>query len=89
MSEPFEVYVTKYALTVGIERLTVRYRLVPTMVIAMDHRYGSVFRDEGREWHRTIDSAVARAETMRKAKLASLRKSIAKLEGMTFGEPQS
>ena len=38
----------------------------------------------GKDWHRTPESALARAEEMRKAKIASLKKSIAKLEAMTF-----
>ena len=38
----------------------------------------------GAEWWPTREDAVARAESMRRAKLASLRKSIAKLEKMVF-----
>lgn len=37
----------------------------------------------GREWHRTKEAAIARAEEMRAGKIASLRKQIAKLEKLT------
>jgi hypothetical protein len=44
------------------------------------------YHSEGIEWHRTESSAIARAEEMRLAKIASLKKQIAKLEKMKFGE---
>jgi hypothetical protein len=46
-----------------------------------EHNYA---HGEGRQWHRTQESALARAESMRKAKIASLRKSIARLEALSF-----
>jgi hypothetical protein len=42
------------------------------------------FHGEGCEWHRAEDSAIARAEKMRLAKIKSLRKSIKKLESLSF-----
>jgi rubrerythrin len=45
------------------------------------------FIGEGREWHRTWESAAKRAEKMRVAKIAALRAQIARLETMTFTEP--
>lgn len=39
---------------------------------------------EGKEWHRTRESAVARAEVMREAKIASLKKAISRLEKLRF-----
>jgi len=41
---------------------------------------------EGNDWHRSAKQALERAEDMRKKKIASLRKSIAKLEAMNFDE---
>jgi hypothetical protein len=80
------IYSTKYALTLGIAKLEASTTSVPDMV-----RVGlpgiHCLHGEGREWHRTWASALARAEQMRKAKLASLRKSIAKLESLQFKEP--
>ena len=39
---------------------------------------------EDKEWHRTRESAAARAEVMRKAKIASVRKQLARLEALRF-----
>lgn len=36
------------------------------------------------QWHPSLENAKIRAEEMRKAKIASLQKQIAKLEKMTF-----
>jgi len=38
----------------------------------------------GQEWHRTKGAAVVRAETMRHAKIAALRKQIARLEKLKW-----
>lgn len=91
MSEVFEGYVTKYALTAGILKrpLETSWETSGGTVMAKDRSdpLGAFYHGEGREWHRTWEGAVARAEEMRKAKLASLRKSIAKLERMTWEPP--
>lgn len=39
---------------------------------------------EGKDWHRTRKSAVARAEAMRKDKIASVKKQLARLEALRF-----
>lgn len=41
-------------------------------------------RGDGMEWHRTREGASARAEVMRKAKIASVRKQLARLEALRF-----
>ena len=77
-----KAYVTKYALTVGIERLEGEVEGGMFMVIRngfMNHYHG-----EGREWHRTLDSALAQAEKLRERKLVALRKQQEKLEKMVF-----
>ena len=86
-SGTFKVWITKYALTDGIRLIEAKQssQYLDMMSYgegAYDHAHG-----EGREWHRTPESALRRAEEMRKKKLASLRKSIAKLEAMTFVAP--
>ena len=83
-----KVYVTVYALTTGIEELDVEGTQTSTRVqhgdpASISCRY---FFGEGKDWHRDRPSAVARAEQMRLAKIASLRKKIAKLEVMSFEE---
>lgn len=77
-----DCWVTKYALTAGIERKPLRiadsgyaYSLERFHV-----QYGPT------EWHQLREQAVAKAEDMRRKKIASLRKQIAKLEGLSFDE---
>ena len=78
-----KVFVTKYALTIGIEELDVEITSVPTMV-ATKGPFPRNFHDEGRDWHHTKEEAKTRAEEMRKKKIESLKKSIIKLEAMRF-----
>lgn len=80
-----KVYITKHALTHGIkevndacEKTEMSLILVPSMGVF------AYFHGEGREWHRTREAAVKRAEQMRAAKLASLRRQIDRLERMEF-----
>jgi len=80
------VYITKYALTTGVtvvngaehcksinERM-IEYRPQGSMPIYV-HKP---------DWHETLAEAKARCEVMRKAKIASLKKQIAKLEALDF-----
>ena len=75
-------YLTKYALTQGIEE-------VKTDDTPNEHGYFNVaghyfsFR-LGKDLCETVPDAIKRAEQMRTAKIASLKKSIAKLEQMEF-----
>lgn len=78
-----KVYVTKYALTEGIQEMDGE-ECGDGMVRIIGDLYGTFFHKEGRDWHREQGSANARAEAMRKAKIASLEKSIAKLRAMKF-----
>lgn len=87
MVEIFEGYVTKYALTSGIEKMTLE-----TSGNGLAYRphtsWKTYFYGEGKDWHRTWESAVSRAEKMREARLASLKKSAAKIIAIRF-EQQS
>jgi hypothetical protein len=79
-----KAWVTKYALSLGIaevEGQTCERSGAPGMLEYGPHQYA---HGEGREWHRTRESAIKRAEQMRAAKIASLRKSIAKMEALRF-----
>ncbi len=83
-----KIWVTKYALTTGIisSEAAEICEETPTMIVfpACGSVYARYFHGEGKDWHRTKEAAVARAEAMRVAKIASLRKSIAKLEKLKF-----
>jgi hypothetical protein len=78
-----KIWNSKYALTEGlIEQEGEEVGEVGSSMVqigSMQYLYG-----EGKEWHRTRESALARAEVMRKAKIASLRKQLARLEALRF-----
>ena len=81
-----KIWNSKYALTEGlIEQEGEEFGEVGSSII----RVGSPLRKEylygeGKEWHRTRESALARAEVMRRAKIASVRKQLARLEALRF-----
>lgn len=82
-------YVTKYALTGGI-MLVDGERVGDRGEMLCRHQPGSLqqyFHGCGKEFHNTFDEAVARANEMRIAKIASMKKKLAKLEKMEFSEP--
>ena len=85
-NEDITAWVTKRALTTGIQKVsgTVRHETSSAMFSypAKDRGWYDVVH--GNDWHRTPEAALARAEEMRKNKIASLKKSMAKLEAMTF-----
>lgn len=66
-----KVYITKYALTKGITETEAKeFNDIPGMVRAKD---GTFFHGEGKEWHRTREEAVKRAEEMKMQKIDSLK----------------
>jgi hypothetical protein len=78
-----KVFITKHALTAGIEECEVEVT-GDGMAVDYSGSYPQYFHKEGRDWHRTRESAVKRAEAMRKAKVASLQKSLAVMKAMRF-----
>lgn len=89
MNETFFAYITKYALTSGLQRVEVEATEFPSMVCATDRdRPHDCYHGEGEEWHRTWESALSRAEKMREDKLKSIEKQRAKLEKMVFKRPE-
>jgi hypothetical protein len=87
------VYLTKHALTSGIEVVEAEICLdrdgkpYSTSMIAFRNpgaQYDEYAHGEGRDWHRTPEAALARAEDMRKKRIATLKKQIKKLEGLVF-----
>ena len=75
-----KIWNSKYALTEGLIEQDGEED-GDSMVKVSAHQY---LHGEGREWHRTRESAASRAEVMRKAKIASVRKHLARLEAMRF-----
>lgn len=83
-----KVYITKYVLTSGIEEINLSHMAssgIDGVFLSFARTVGScpeVYSKK--DWYYDKDSAVARAEEMRKKKIASLRKKIEKLEKMKF-----
>ena len=78
-----KVYITKWALTEGIMEKEAEVNPdFPTF--ASVNGYVVAFHGEGREWHRTRESAVEQAEKMRKRKILSLKNQLDRLEKLTF-----
>lgn len=75
-----KIWISKYALTDGIKEIEAD--LVSDSMV----RIGSCsyLHGEGREWHRTKEGAIIRANEMRKRKINSIRKTLSKLEIMKF-----
>jgi hypothetical protein len=46
--------------------------------------FDTYYHREGKDWHRTREAAVIRAEEIRMKKIASLKKHVAKLERTTY-----
>lgn len=87
MTETF--YITKCALTKGIR--TIQGEISPEWPNLVSSGSGfdnHHFHGEGRQWHRTMEGAITKAEQMRKAKIASLFKQISKLEQLSFTQPK-
>jgi len=81
-----KVWITKYALTQGIYEAKVEISpVMPGMAIQPQGKIPTIYyHGEGEEWHRTYESAKARAEEMVRSKIKSLQKQITKLQGLKF-----
>lgn len=78
-----EVYITKYALTQGIKKMEVE-DVGDGMVAVKTGIFYGYYHGEGREWHKTKEGAIKKAEEMRDKKIENLKKQIKKLENMKF-----
>jgi hypothetical protein len=80
-----KVWITKYALTKGIIEVDDAQNCNDASMIRCPS-LGSfaMFHGEGKEWHKTKESAIAKAEEMRVKAIATHLKSIEKLEKMRF-----
>lgn len=74
------IWNTKYALTEGI--IKQEAKVCSDSMVDVGH--GAYLHGEGKQWHRSRDSAVIRAEVMRESKIASLEKSLARIKALNF-----
>ena len=82
-----KIWNTKYALTNGITEHEAEdcFHISEGWVkYQTDNGYLQYLHGEGKQWHRTQESALARAEEMRQKKIQSLRKQLAKIESLRF-----
>ena len=79
-----KVWITKYALSGGIEERDAELCGNDMVAIRTPNGFINYIHKEGRDWHLSQAQALLRAEEMRAAKIASLKKQIAKLEKMKF-----
>ncbi len=83
--EHFTAWVTKYALTTGVFKITAELASTShdmVQQIEPETRYATYYH--GNDWHRTHDEAIVRAEQMRTAKLKSIDKQRARIVAMKF-----
>lgn len=79
-----KVWITKYALTKGIIETEAKLTSKDSVsVTEFDPRLEMHWFYKG-DWHKDKESAIKRAEEMRKKKIESLKKQIKKLEKMRF-----
>ena len=81
-----KVYITKYALTKGILEYqeALWSNSTPNLIEIPTLGFSGYFYGEGKEWHKSKEAALTRAEEMRKRKIESYQKSIEKLKTLTF-----
>jgi hypothetical protein len=77
-----KIFCTKYALTKGIEEL--QAEKCGNNMVRVEAEWSYYLHGEGKEWHSTLESAIKKAEEMKLKRIASLKKSLNKLECMRF-----
>lgn len=80
------VWISKYALTQGLYKIDEVEHCVgiSDKMICQVQAFSVCYHKP--DWHLTREEAVARAEIMRKKKIASLKKSLKVLESLNFNE---
>ncbi len=80
-----KAWITKYALTSGIEEREVMMEYDDGMISVVNKGgYSEFYHGEGREWHRTKEDAVKSTEEARQKKIKNLEKQILKLKSLKF-----
>jgi hypothetical protein len=81
-----KAYLTKYCLTDGIQEVDDAEidERNPSLLSVKSLGAFAYFHGEGREWHRTRESALKNAEDRRLARIRSLKRKLDKLEVLRF-----
>ena len=84
MIDPFPIWVTRWALSAGIETATAyAHPVCAEWVIVADGRFKAMVLT-GDQWHASEDAARKWAERLRKQTVERDQKRLAELEAMTF-----
>ena len=81
-----QIYVTKYALTTGIQVFVFKSMWNNTVCCKSASGLNKIELFGGPHWHRTPQDAISHAEKMRDRRIAALKRSIQRLENLTFNE---
>lgn len=79
-----KVYITRYALTGGIT--TAEAEPCPGTDGMIKTSSGLFYHGEGIDWHKSIESAVKRAEIVRAKKIEGLKKQLSAIEAIDFSK---
>lgn len=88
-TESIDVWITKYALTSGIEKARAEVKTDFPDMATVIRKSGWCDYFHKNDWHRTEEAAFARAEQMRQRKIVSLRRSLKRFEEMSFALQES
>jgi len=78
-------WISKYALTQGVFEVEGEISSRnPDLLRVRTKVYDDYYQGDGKEWHRTKESALSKADTMLNAKIKSVEKQLLKLKQMTF-----
>lgn len=80
-----KAFITKYALSSGITEQEVEYVGGATQMVSWKiDGWSNTAHHEGKDWTRTKDEAITRANFMRLKKIQSIKKQIKNLEALKF-----
>ncbi len=88
-----KAWITTYALSAGVLEVETKeptrdysnmIQVVPAENPHLGWSFTVYFHGEGKDWHKTLDSARQKFEKMKHNKIVSLRKQLAKLEKQEF-----
>lgn len=87
LGKKIKIWNSRYALTAGLIEQEGEVRgdgliRIPATTTATTMSY--YLHGEGKQWHRTREEAVKRAETLRANKIAALNRQIKKLKALKF-----
>jgi len=81
-----EIFVIKYALTMGIQKITAEYLGNDTMKEGTKERGHIFYYGVNKNWCFTFEDAHREAKLMRDKRVESMKKKIKVLKNMTFDE---